>query len=140
MARSIAQRARNCWPNAARSAAARPGRRSITKGYRLPTRHVIHTVGPVWRGGTRGEPDTACELLSREPETRCRDTAYDSIAFPAISCGIYGYPIPAAARIAVRTVAGFVAGNASIERIVLACFGRDVLEAYQLALRDVRPE
>src|SRR5580693_4797979 len=76
------------------------GQARITKGYRLPARHVIHTVGPVWRGGGGGEPDL---LASCYRESLKLSVAHGivSIAFPAISCGIYGYPIPAAARIAV---------------------------------------
>jgi O-acetyl-ADP-ribose deacetylase (regulator of RNase III) len=112
------------------------GQARITKGYRLPARHVIHTVGPVWRGGGGGEPDL---LASCYRESLKLSVAHGivSIAFPAISCGIYGYPIPAAARIAVAETTTFLSGNASITRVVFACFGAEVLGAFQAALRDV---
>ena len=111
------------------------GQAKITKGYRLPAKFVIHAVGPRYRDGRHGEPEL---LASCYAESLKLAVAHGvrSIAFPAISCGIYGYPIPDAARIAVRTVAEFLAGDASIERVILACFGKDVLEAYQAALRD----
>ncbi len=112
------------------------GQARITKGYRLPARHVIHTVGPIWRGGTAGEPAL---LASCYCESLKLAVAHGivSIAFPAISCGIYGYPIPAAARIAVTETAAFLTGNASITRVVFACFGAEVLHAFQAAQCDV---
>jgi O-acetyl-ADP-ribose deacetylase len=96
---------------------------------------VIHAVGPRYRDGTRGEPEL---LASCYTESLKLAVAHGvrSIAFPAISCGIYGYPIPDAARIAVDTVSDFLASERSIERVILACFGREVLSAYQEALRD----
>ena len=104
----------------------------------MPAKYVIHAVGPRYRDGKHGEPELLASCYREKPEAGGARTASRSIAFPAISCGIYGYPIAEAARIAVRTVAGFVAGNASIERVVLACFGADVLEAYQAALARIR--
>ena len=109
------------------------GEARITRGYRLPSKFVIHTVGPVWRGGDRGEPDLlascyrACFALARANKIR-------TIAFPAISCGVYGFPIPAAARIAVREAraAGSEAGD--IEEILFVCFTDEVWAAYQAAL------
>lgn len=112
------------------------GQAKITKGYRLPAKFVIHAVGPRYRDGRHGEPEllASCytESLTLAVAHRAR-----TIAFPAISCGIYGYPIPDAASIAVRTVAGFLAAEHSIERVILACFGSEVLSAYQAALGDV---
>jgi len=111
------------------------GQAKITKGYRLTAKFVIHAVGPRYRDGTRGEP----ELLARcYTESLKLAVAHGvrSIAFPAISCGIYGYPLPDAARIAVDTVSDFLASEQSIERVILACFGREVLSAYQAALRE----
>lgn len=99
---------------------------------------MIHAVGPRYSGGRHGEPELLASCYAESLELAVAH-GVRSIAFPAISCGIYGYPIAEAARIAVRTVAGFVAGNASIDRVVLACFGGDVLEAYQVVFREVRP-
>jgi len=112
------------------------GQARITKGYRLPARHVIHTVGPVWRGGDAGEPALLASCY-RESLKLAVAHGIVSIAFPAISCGIYGYPIPAAARIAVTETAAFLTGNPSITRVVFACFGAEVLRAFQAAQRDV---
>jgi O-acetyl-ADP-ribose deacetylase (regulator of RNase III) len=111
------------------------GQARITKGYRLPARHVIHAVGPIYRDGTHGEPDllASCYTASLQLATT---NAIRSIAFPAISCGVYGYPIPAAARIAVRTVASILATETAIDRVIFVCFGNDVLAAYQAALRE----
>ncbi|MGC1409571.1 MAG: O-acetyl-ADP-ribose deacetylase [Acetobacteraceae bacterium] len=113
------------------------GQAKITNGYNVPAKFVIHAVGPRYRDGRHGEPEL---LASCYAESLRLAVAHGvrSIAFPAISCGIYGYPIAEAARIAVGTVAAFVAEDASIDRVVLACFGRDVLEAYQAAFREVR--
>jgi O-acetyl-ADP-ribose deacetylase len=111
------------------------GQAKITKAYRLPAKFIIHAVGPRYRDGRHGEPEL---LASCYTESLKLAVAHGvrSIAFPAISCGIYGYPVPDAARIAVGTVADFLAREQSIERVVLACFGGDVLSAYQAALRQ----
>ncbi|MEJ0019640.1 MAG: O-acetyl-ADP-ribose deacetylase [Acetobacteraceae bacterium] len=113
------------------------GQARVTGGYRLPAKFVIHAVGPRYEDGRRGEPDLLGGCYTESLRLAVAH-GVRSIAFPAISCGIYGYPIPAAARIAVRTVAGFLAGEPSIQRVVLACFGADVLDAYQAALADLR--
>jgi len=114
------------------------GQAKITKGYRLPAKFVIHAVGPRYSGGRHDEPELLASCYAESLELAVAH-GVRSIAFPAISCGVYGDPIAEAARIAVRTVAVFVAGNASIDRVVLACFGGDVLEAYQVVFREVRP-
>jgi len=98
------------------------GEARITKGYRLPAKFVIHTVGPVWHGGDRGE----AELLASCYRTSLALAAANgvrSIAFPAISCGIYGYPSDEAARIAIREISAFLERESSIERVALACIG-----------------
>ena len=110
------------------------GQAKITKGYRLKARHVIHTVGPVWRGGTHNEP----ELLAschRESLTLAVAHGLRSIAFPAISCGIYGYPIPDAARIAAGTVKSFLRENDTLDQVIFACFGAAVLHAFEAAAK-----
>ncbi len=111
------------------------GQAKITRGYRLPARHVIHTVGPIWHGGAQGEP----ELLAACYRNSLRlavENGVRTIAFPAISCGVYGYPLDEAARIAVREVKKFLANDDRIETVYLVCFGEDVRRAYQQALRE----
>lgn len=110
------------------------GQARITKGYRLPARHVIHTVGPIWRGGANGEADLLASCY-RECLKLAVANGITSIAFPAISCGVYGYPIPEAARIAVTETAEFLAGTPSIGCVVFACFDATVLQAFQTTLR-----
>ena len=112
------------------------GQARITKGYRLPAHYVIHAVGPRWRGGTHGEPELLASCY-RESLTLAVEHGVRTIAFPAISCGIYGYPIPAAARVAVGTVAAFLGTDRTIEKVVLACFGAEVLSAYETALGEM---
>ncbi len=114
------------------------GDAKITRGYRLPAKFVIHTVGPVWRGGNHGEPDLLASCYRRSLEVAV-ENGVRSIAFPAISCGIYGYPIEAATDIAVHETAEFLRRNDSIERVIFACFGDDVLTAYQRILAHSLP-
>lgn len=107
----------------------------ITPGFRLPARYVIHTVGPVWHGGSRGEAALLASCYRRCLELAMR---YDvrTIAFPCISTGVYGYPHPAAAEIAVRTVRGYLAMNASrVEAVTFCCHTREHLGDY-LALLE----
>jgi len=108
------------------------GQAKITKGYRLAAKFVIHAVGPRYRDGKHGEPALLESCYTESLKLAVANGAR-SIAFPAISCGIYGYPLKDAAQIAVRTVAAFLATEQSIERVILACFGCDVLQAYQAA-------
>jgi O-acetyl-ADP-ribose deacetylase (regulator of RNase III) len=109
------------------------GSARISGGYRLPARHVIHTVGPVWSGGDQGEPELLASCYRASLEL-AEANQVRSIAFPAISCGVYGYPVDLAARIAVREVEGFLEGGAGlVERVIFACFGPRVLEAYRAA-------
>jgi O-acetyl-ADP-ribose deacetylase (regulator of RNase III) len=115
------------------------GQTRITKGYRLPAKFVIHAVGPRYRDGRHGEPELLASCYSESLKLAVAN-GVRSIAFPAISCGIYGYPVVDAAWIAVRTVAGFLATEQSIERVILACFGADVLAPYQAASRKIIQE
>lgn len=109
------------------------GQARITKGYRLPAKRVIHTVGPVWRGGGHGEPELLASCY-RSSLALAVENQVRSIAFPAISCGIFGYPPYHAARIAVSETARFLASEPSIERVVFVSFSREVYEAYQQAM------
>jgi O-acetyl-ADP-ribose deacetylase (regulator of RNase III) len=102
------------------------GEARLTKGYRLPARFVIHTVGPVWRGGSAGEPELLASCY-RNSLALAEAEGLASVAFPAISTGVYGYPLAPAAEIAVRAARAHRGG---IERIVFCCFGRETLDAY----------
>jgi O-acetyl-ADP-ribose deacetylase (regulator of RNase III) len=105
----------------------------ITKGYRLPARHVIHTVGPVYRDGRSGEPGLLASCY-RESLRLAEDSGCASIAFPAISCGVYGYPIPEACAIAVREVQAFLEPARGAWHVVFACFSEDTLREYRRRL------
>lgn len=109
------------------------GEARITAGYRLPAKFVIHAVGPRYRDGRRGEAEL---LASCYRESLKLATAHDmrSIAFPAISCGIYGYPIPEAACIAIETVSACLDALPSVELAIFACFGPEVRDAFRTAL------
>ena len=113
------------------------GQAKITKGYRLPAKFVIHAVGPRYRDGRHGEPELLASCYTESLKLAVIN-GVRSIAFPAISCGIYGYPIPDAASIALRTVAGFLADDQSIQQVVLACFGSAILNAYELVMQGAR--
>lgn len=109
------------------------GRAKITQGYRLPARHVIHTVGPVWRGGNHGEAELLASCY-RESLRLAAQNNLRTVAFPAISCGIYAYPIDQAARIAVREVRDFLARDTTLVRVYLVCYGQEIFEAYKKAI------
>ena len=104
------------------------GEAKITRGYRLPAKYVIHTVGPVWRGGDQGEPELLASCYRRSLEVAVENDVR-SIAFPAISCGIYGYPVDQAADVAVREVREFLSHDSSIEQVIFVAFGDDVWNA-----------
>jgi O-acetyl-ADP-ribose deacetylase (regulator of RNase III) len=112
----------------------RPGEAKITRGYRLPARFVIHTVGPVWRGGKHGEPETLanCYLNSLQLAV---ENEIKTLAFPAISCGAYGYPIEEAARIALETTREFLAVSYELQKVIFVVWGEDVYDAYRKALQ-----
>ena len=109
------------------------GQAKITRGYRLPARWVIHAVGPVWRGGSLGEPELLASAYRESLRLAARHSAR-TIAFPAISCGVYGYPVAEAASIAVGEVRSFLVSDSSIQLVTLTCFGRAVLDAYLRAV------
>lgn len=110
------------------------GQAKITGGYNLPARHVIHTVGPVWRGGTHGEDQLLASCYRNSLELAVRH-GLKSIAFPAISTGAYGFPLQRATDIALHQVHDFLGQHPELERVVFVCFGRDARQAYAAALK-----
>ena len=112
------------------------GDAKITGGYRLPAKHVIHTVGPVWHGGDADEDRLLARCYRRSLEVAV-ENGLATVAFPAISTGVYGFPAERAARIAVTTVASFLAGHASITEVVFCCFGEASTRLHRQALEDV---
>lgn len=112
------------------------GEAKITAGYDLPARHVIHTVGPVWHGGARGEDDLLRNCYRRSLEIAARNGCR-TIAFPAISTGVYRFPSERAARIAVETTWNFLAENPEIEEVLFCCFGAESVAAHEAALKEI---
>ena len=106
------------------------GGAKITKGYNLPVRYVIHTVGPIWYGGEQGEPELLASCYRNTLKVAV-DNGITKLAFPSISTGVYGYPVEEAARVAVQTVLEFEKDNPSvINKVVWACFDDRTLAAY----------
>ncbi len=106
------------------------GEARLTKAYRLPAKFVIHTVGPVWTGGERGEP----ELLARCYRSAfqiARENGIRSLAFPAISCGVYRFPLEHAVKIAVSETLAELAASDAVQRVIFACSGDHVYTAYR---------
>lgn len=115
------------------------GQAKITGGFKLPARWVIHTVGPVWRGGAKGESRllASCYLSSLK---LALENKIKTIAFPALSCGIYGFPVTQAAMISVKETANFLELHPEIERVIFVCVDGTILEAYQHALDSLHHE
>ncbi len=114
----------------------RTGDARMTRGYRLKARHVIHAVGPVWRGGSEGEAEMLASCYRRS--LRIAATAgLSSIAFPAISTGIYGYPLEPATRVALTTIARELSAATVIRRVVFCCFGEATSATYQRLLAEL---
>jgi O-acetyl-ADP-ribose deacetylase (regulator of RNase III) len=115
-----------------------PGEARITGGYELPARHVIHTVGPIWRGGGQGETETLAHCYRNSLALALK---YDlrSIAFPSISTGAYGFPIRRAARIALRTILGVLDNNSALERVLCVCYNRADFDEYNAARAAIDP-
>ncbi|WP_059002375.1 O-acetyl-ADP-ribose deacetylase [Leptolyngbya sp. NIES-2104] len=118
------------------------GQAKITKGYRLPAKFVIHTVGPVWQGGNKGEPKLLASCYAESLKLAVQNSI-KTIAVPAISCGIYAYPIGQACTIALRETLNFLneqdanAAGATIEKVIFACFSNEVYTAYQTAVSQL---
>ena len=111
----------------------KPGEAKLTRGYRLPARFVIHTVGPVWRGGKRDEPETLANCYRNSLQLAV-ENEIKTIAFPAISCGAYGYPIPEAAQAALKTARDFLAIDDNIDKVSFVLWSEDIYEAYRQLL------
>jgi len=109
------------------------GKAKLTRGYKLPAKYIIHTVGPVWSGGERGEPELLASCY-RSVFKVAREHGVRSIAIPAISCGVYRFPIDRAVEIAVRETRAELEQNKWIERVIFACFGDEVYASYRQAL------
>ena len=109
------------------------GDAKITRGYRLPAKYVIHTVGPVWSGGASGEPQLLASCYRRSLELAVAHRIR-TLAFPAISCGVYGYPMELAAKIAVRESLQFTQRHEAIETVTFALFGAGALAVYEAEL------
>ncbi|MBR5342507.1 MAG: O-acetyl-ADP-ribose deacetylase [Oscillospiraceae bacterium] len=111
------------------------GKAKITKGYRLPARYVIHTPGPIWRGGTHGEPEllASCyrSCLELAAENGCK-----TVDFPSISTGVYAFPLNRAAPIAIRTIGAFLEAHPEIERVRMVCFDYRTKAVYEAALGE----
>lgn len=112
------------------------GQAKITRGYRLPAKYIIHVVGPVWRGGAKGENKLLASCYASSLKL-AKEHQVKSIAFPAISCGIYGFPVSQAAMIAVKEITQFLELHAEIEQVLFVCFDEAVYEAYQQALETL---
>jgi O-acetyl-ADP-ribose deacetylase (regulator of RNase III) len=113
------------------------GQTKITKGYRLPAKYVLHTVGPIWNGGNHNEPELlascyhSCFALARQHKLR-------TLAFPAISCGVYHYPVEQAVEIAFSETVKALQENRAIDKVIFACFDNAVCETYMRAIRNPR--
>lgn len=111
------------------------GQAKITGGYRLPARYVIHTPGPIWQGGDRGEADLLADSY-RNSLTLAAQHGCRTVAFPPISTGVYHFPLELAAPIAVATVRDFLAQDDRVERVIFVCFNQQVKDAYDRALQN----
>jgi O-acetyl-ADP-ribose deacetylase (regulator of RNase III) len=112
------------------------GQAKITRGYQLPAKFVIHTVGPVWRGGAAGEPDLLASCYRDSLQLAAR-RGLNTVAFPSVSTGVYGYPLALACRIALRTVMTFLERHPLPRQVTFVCFSARDLDEYRLALAEI---
>jgi O-acetyl-ADP-ribose deacetylase (regulator of RNase III) len=112
------------------------GAAKITSGYKLPARHVIHAVGPVWQGGSQGEDEALASCYCRAMEL-CQAHGLASIAFPAISTGVYRFPADRAAELAVRAAVGALKAAPAVTRVLFCCFSEDSARLHRQALQQV---
>ncbi len=112
------------------------GEAKLTHGYRLPAKYVIQTVGPIWHGGQQGEPSLLANCYQNTLALVVKKDI-KSVAFPAISCGVYGYPANQAAMIAVKETLAFLKAHPQINEVIFVCFDDNIYEAYQTALEKI---
>ena len=112
------------------------GQAKITGGYNLPARWVIHTVGPIWRGGTQGEDELLAQCYQNSLAL-AEEHDIKTIAFPSISTGAYGFPMERASRIAVTEIKHFLEQDSSIEKVILVCFGQRAYSIHQTAVKEI---
>jgi O-acetyl-ADP-ribose deacetylase (regulator of RNase III) len=115
------------------------GEAKITRGYKLPAQHVIHTAGPVWTGGNHNESKLLADCYINSLKLAARHNIR-TIAFPSISTGIYGYPIEQASEIALREISRFLLSNSTLEKVVIVCFGTHDYEVYRKKLVEIISE
>jgi O-acetyl-ADP-ribose deacetylase len=111
------------------------GQAKMTKGYKLPAKFVIHTVGPIWRGGMNGEAELLASCYASSLQLAIENEV-KTIAFPAISCGVYGYPVEEAARVAIASVLEFLKQHDPLEKVLLVCFENRVYQDYLKAAKE----
>jgi O-acetyl-ADP-ribose deacetylase (regulator of RNase III) len=116
----------------------RTGDARLTSGFRLPCRYIIHTVGPVWHGGLQGEADLLASCYQRSLELADAN-AIETVAFPSISTGIYGYPIEEAVKVAIAAIRRFLTKPTGIREVIVCCFSQSDLRAYERELREPGP-
>jgi O-acetyl-ADP-ribose deacetylase len=116
-------------------AGCKTGEAKLTKGYRLPAKFIIHTVGPVWRSGTHGEPELLASCYRHAIEIAAKQDIA-TLAFPSISTGIYGYPIDLAAKIAINTVRTMMREHSSVREVIFCCFSARDLAIYEDILNE----
>ncbi len=114
------------------------GQAKITRGYRLPAKWVIHTVGPVWHGGQHGEDELLASCY-RTSFALAEEHGLRTVAFPSISTGAYGFPMDRAARIAVREISALLHQSKTVEKVLLVCFGADATHIHTQALQEAFP-
>ena len=112
------------------------GEAKITSGYRLPAKYVIHTVGPILKGGVSGEDGMLSKCYRNSLKVAVKN-GVRTIAFPSISTGAYGFPVEKAAKIAIREIAGFLETNEAIEKVLMVCFNEEAFRSYSNALEEV---
>ncbi|MBC8460004.1 MAG: O-acetyl-ADP-ribose deacetylase [Deltaproteobacteria bacterium] len=112
------------------------GEARVTKGYRLPAKWVIHTVGPIWSGGNRNEDELLANCYRNSFEAAIEIGAV-TVAFPSISTGAYRFPMERAINIALRETKSFLQANQSIKKVIFVCFGREVYNKYQEVFKEV---
>ncbi|MFO8100892.1 MAG: O-acetyl-ADP-ribose deacetylase [Dehalococcoidia bacterium] len=126
----------DCKKIVARQGRLPAGQAVITTGGKMKTRHVIHTVGPVWHGGEKGEPQTLASAY-RESLRLAVENGLKTVSFPSISTGVYGYPVDKAARVALGAIADFLKKGTSLEEVVFVLFDSRTLKAYEQALEEL---